>query len=259
MSPSWSATISIAGPIPPIPGKQVSFGTSGHRGTSSNSTFHRSTHSSPSRRRCVIIGRSRRSMGRSDDGEGYARAFRCGAAKRRSKCLPPMASKHQFRRITASRQRRRFRGRFLPTTVARKSQLADGIVITPSHNPPSDGGFKYNATNGGPADTDVTAWVQDRANAILRDGSRDVRRIPFETAIKKSTTHQTDFIGPYVKDLPSIVDLESIKSAKVKIGVDPLGGASLHYWEHDSVALQARSHDRESENRSDLFFHVRRS
>jgi phosphoglucomutase len=104
-------------------------------------------------------------------------------------------------------------------------------VITPSHNPPSDGGFKYNSTNGGPADTDITNWVQDRANQILRADNREVERTPFEAAIKKSSTHQEDLVSPYVKDLSAVVDLEAIKSAKVKIGVDPLGGASLHYWE----------------------------
>jgi phosphoglucomutase len=113
----------------------------------------------------------------------------------------------------------------------RKSGLADGIVITPSHNPPSDGGFKYNPTNGGPADTDVTKWVQDRANELLRSGNAGVKRIGYEAALKAGTTKQQDYILPYVEDLKNVVDMEAIRSAGLKLGVDPLGGASLKYWE----------------------------
>ncbi len=113
----------------------------------------------------------------------------------------------------------------------RKTGLADGIVVTPSHNPPADGGFKYNPPNGGPADTNVTAWMQDRANALLRDGNKDVRRIPFERALKTPTTHQEDFVGPYVRDLGNVVDMVAIRDAHVRCGVDPLGGASLAYWQ----------------------------
>jgi phosphoglucomutase len=113
----------------------------------------------------------------------------------------------------------------------RKAALADGIVITPSHNPPEDGGFKYNPTNGGPADTDVTDWVQDRANDLLRGNNTGVKRVPFATAIKAGTTHAEDFILPYVNDLRNIVDMDVIRAADLKLGVDPLGGAALPYWE----------------------------
>jgi phosphoglucomutase len=113
----------------------------------------------------------------------------------------------------------------------RQEHLADGIVITPSHNPPEDGGFKYNPPNGGPADTDVTAWVQNRANDLLRAGNKTVKRIPFDRAIKAATTHQEDFILPYVRDLKTVVDIDAIRAAKVKLGVDPLGGAARPYWE----------------------------
>lgn len=113
----------------------------------------------------------------------------------------------------------------------RKEHLADGIVITPSHNPPEDGGFKYNPTNGGPADTDVTGWVQDRANELMRAGNAGVKRVPFDKAIKAATTHDEDFVLPYVRDLKNIVDIDAIRSAGLKLGVDPLGGASLPYWE----------------------------
>jgi phosphoglucomutase len=113
----------------------------------------------------------------------------------------------------------------------RTSGLADGIVITPSHNPPEDGGFKYNATNGGPADTDVTRWVQDRANELLRGNNAGVKRISIARALAAATTHQHDFILPYVEDLRHVVDMEAIRASGLKLGVDPLGGASLPYWE----------------------------
>jgi len=113
----------------------------------------------------------------------------------------------------------------------RKQHLADGIVITPSHNPPEDGGFKYNPTNGGPADTDVTGWVQDRANELLRTGNAGVKRVPFAKAIQAATTHQEDFVLPYVRDLKNVVDIDAIRGAKLKLGVDPLGGAARPYWE----------------------------
>jgi len=113
----------------------------------------------------------------------------------------------------------------------RQKHLADGIVITPSHNPPEDGGFKYNPPTGGPADTDVTRWVEDRANELLRGNNVGVRRVPFATAIKASSTHQDDFVLPYVRDLRNVVDVEAIRAAGLKLGVDPLGGAARSYWE----------------------------
>jgi phosphoglucomutase len=113
----------------------------------------------------------------------------------------------------------------------RKDHLADGIVVTPSHNPPEDGGFKYNPTNGGPADTHVTQWVENRANELLRSGNVSVKRTPFNTAIKAGTTHQEDFILPYVQDLRNVVDIDAIRGAGLKLAVDPLGGAARPYWE----------------------------
>jgi len=114
---------------------------------------------------------------------------------------------------------------------SRKAQFADGIVVTPSHNPPEDGGIKYNPPNGGPADTDVTKWMQDRANALLREGNAGVKRVPFEKAFKAATTRQEDFILPYVQDLGNVIDMEIIREAGLVLGVDPLGGAAVHYWE----------------------------
>ena len=118
----------------------------------------------------------------------------------------------------------------------RKEGLADGIVVTPSHNPPEDGGFKYNPPNGGPADTDVTEWVQNRANELLRNGSVGVKRVPFSTAIKAGTTHQDDLMLPYVQDLRNIVDIDVIRGAGLTLAVDPLGGAAAPYWEPINTA-----------------------
>src|ERR1700691_3545918 len=112
----------------------------------------------------------------------------------------------------------------------RETRLADGIVITPSHNPPRDGGFKYNPPNGGPADTDVTQWVQNRANNLLRGKNAGVKRVPFAWAIGTPSTHQVDFALPYVRDLRNVIEVDAIRAAGLKLGVDPLGGASEPYW-----------------------------
>ncbi len=113
----------------------------------------------------------------------------------------------------------------------RQSGLADGIVVTPSHNPPSDGGFKYNPPNGGPADVDITNWVQERANNLLREKLKGIKRVSYEAALKASSTHQYDFITPYVNDLANVIDMEAIRQAGIKIGADPLGGSCVAYWE----------------------------
>jgi phosphoglucomutase len=113
----------------------------------------------------------------------------------------------------------------------RTARLADGIVVTPSHNPPEDGGFKYNPPHGGPADTDATGWIQDRANALLRARNAGIRRMPFSAAIDATTTHQEDLVVPYVEDLANVVDMDTIRGAGLKLGVDPLGGAARPYWE----------------------------
>jgi phosphoglucomutase len=137
-------------------------------------------------------------------------------------------------------------GGFTPTPVisrailvhnrGRATRLADGIVITPSHNPPEDGGFKYNPPNGGPADTDVTRWVQDRANELLRTGNPGVKRLSLAAAMQAPTTRSEDLAGPYVEDLRHVVDMDAIRGAGLKLAVDPLGGAAVHYWEPINAA-----------------------
>jgi phosphoglucomutase len=112
----------------------------------------------------------------------------------------------------------------------RTQNLSDGIVITPSHNPPQDGGFKYNGADGGPADTDVTQWIEQRANELLRDDNRQVRRTSVEKALTAPTTHPQDYVLPYVNDLPNVIDMAAIAAAGLKLAVDPLGGAAVHYW-----------------------------
>jgi phosphoglucomutase len=118
----------------------------------------------------------------------------------------------------------------LAFNASRPARLADGIVITPSHNPPRDGGFKYNPPHGGPADTDVTGWVQDRANALLRENNAGVKRLSYDAAKRASTTHEQDFAAAYVDDLRNVIDIDAIRSAKLRLGADPLGGASIAYW-----------------------------
>ncbi|HKC43876.1 MAG TPA: phosphoglucomutase (alpha-D-glucose-1,6-bisphosphate-dependent) [Burkholderiales bacterium] len=113
----------------------------------------------------------------------------------------------------------------------RKEHLADGVVVTPSHNPPEDGGFKYNPTDGGPADTDVTRWIQDRANQLLREDNAGVKRVALAAAVKAATTREEDLVLPYVNDLRNVVDMDAIRAAGLRLAVDPLGGAAVHYWE----------------------------
>jgi len=211
------------------PDQLVSFGTSGHRGSSLRGTFTEAHIQAITQAICDC----RRSRG--IDGPLYM--------GKDTHALSGPAQRTALE-VLAANEVERFIQRddgVTPTPVishailrynrGRKEHFADGIVITPSHNPPEDGGFKYNPPNGGPADTDVTRWVQDRANELLRGRNVGVKRVPFAKAITASSTHQEDFVVPYVKDLRNVVDLDAIRAAGLKLGVDPLGGAALPYWE----------------------------
>ena len=210
------------------PTQWVSFGTSGHRGSALHGSFNEPHILAITQAICDY----RRSQG--TDGPLYmgkdTHAL-SGPAQRTA--LEVLAANG----VTTQIQRQEG---FTPTPVishailvhnrGRTDRIADGIVVTPSHNPPADGGFKYNPPNGGPAETDVTGWIQDRANALLRDGNRDVKRMPCESARQASTTIETDFARPYIKDLASVIDMAAIREAGVRVGIDPLGGAAVEYW-----------------------------
>jgi phosphoglucomutase len=211
------------------PQQRVSFGTSGHRGTPFDGSFTESHILAITQAICDY----RRDKG--IDGPLFMGKDTHAVSTPAQQTALEVLAANGVETIIQSDDG------FTPTPVishailiynrGRKSHLADGIVITPSHNPPRDGGFKYNPTNGGPADVDITQWVQDRANALLAENNAGVKRIPFSRAIAVSTTHANDLISPYVDDLSSAIDMRVIADAKVRIGVDPLGGASLAYWE----------------------------
>jgi phosphoglucomutase len=207
----------------------VSFGTSGHRGTPLDGTFTEAHILAISQAICeyraahgidgpVFLGKDTHAM----SGPAQNTALEVLAANGVTVCIQAGDG-------------------FTPTPVisyailtynkVRREHLADGIVITPSHNPPADGGFKYNPPNGGPADTDVTGWIQDRANALLKAGNAGVKRVDAMVAMNVPTTRSHDYVTPYVRDLAAVIDMEAIRSAKVRIGIDPLGGAAAGYWE----------------------------
>ncbi|HXI50702.1 MAG TPA: phosphoglucomutase (alpha-D-glucose-1,6-bisphosphate-dependent) [Candidatus Saccharimonadales bacterium] len=211
------------------PSQRVSFGTSGHRGSSLRGTFTEAHILAITQAICefrrmkgtdgpLYLGKDTHAL----SGPAQRTALEVLAAnhvptiiQRDDGVTPTPVISHAI--IAHNRGRSRFK--------------ADGIVITPSHNPPEDGGFKYNPPNGGPADTEVTRWVEDRANEFLRENNSKVRRLPFAKAIKASTTRQEDLMSPYVEDLQNVVDMAAIRASGLKLAVDPLGGAALPYWE----------------------------
>ena len=211
------------------PTQRVSFGTSGHRGSSLNGTFTEAHILAITQAICDY----RRGQG--VDGPLYmgkdTHALSSPAQRTAIEVLAGNGVETIIQRDDGVTPTPVISRAIIVYNRGRGGHLADGIVITPSHNPPEDGGFKYNPTNGGPADTDVTKWVQDRANELLRNGNRDVKRAPFARAVQASTTRQEDFVEPYVRDLGNVVDLDAIRAAGLKLGVDPLGGAAVHYWE----------------------------
>jgi phosphoglucomutase len=214
-------------PDPADPLQRVAFGTSGHRGSPSAATFNEAHILAITQAICEY----RRGAGIGGPLFLGKDTHAASAAAERT-ALEVLAANGVETVIQAG-------GGVTPTPVISHAILAanrgpkgeaDGIVITPSHNPPADGGFKYNPPNGGPADTDVTGWIEDRANALLAAGNREVRRVAYQQALRASTTCAEDLVLPYVRDLAAAVDLEAVRAARLRIGVDPLGGASAPYW-----------------------------
>ncbi|HET6878167.1 MAG TPA: phosphoglucomutase (alpha-D-glucose-1,6-bisphosphate-dependent) [Jatrophihabitans sp.] len=215
-------------PDPAVAEQRVSFGTSGHRGSSLTTTFNEDHIIATSQAICdyrasqgidgpLFLGADTHAL----SGPATASALEVFAANG----VTVLVDSRDRYTPTPSLSRA-----ILAHNDGRTSGLADGVVVTPSHNPPSDGGFKYNPPNGGPAGTDITGWVQDRANELLAAGCRGVERIPYERAKRADTTQGFDFLDAYVGALGQVVDLDAIRQAGVRIGADPLGGASVDYW-----------------------------
>ncbi|MEJ2670774.1 MAG: phosphoglucomutase (alpha-D-glucose-1,6-bisphosphate-dependent) [Deltaproteobacteria bacterium] len=219
-------------PDPAVPAQRVSFGTSGHRGSSLDHAFNEAHILAITQAICLY----RRQQG--IDGPLYLGIDTHGLSE------PAFASALEVLAANAVEVRVDADQGYTPTPVVshailtynrgRSQSLADGVVITPSHNPPHSGGFKYNPPHGGPADTQVTKWIEQQANAFLADGLKGVARVPYERALKAPTTHKYGFLDAYVSDLPAVVDMQAIQDSQVHLGVDPLGGASLAYY--DAIA-----------------------
>ncbi|MDH6514774.1 phosphoglucomutase [Streptomyces sp. SAI-208] len=215
-------------PDPAEPGQRVAFGTSGHRGSSLAAAFNEDHIAATSQAICeyraaqgtdgpLFLGADTHALSepaRITALEVFAANDVTVLIDQADGYTPTPAVSHAI--LTHNRHR--------------TSALADGVVVTPSHNPPADGGFKYNPPNGGPAGSEATSWIQDRANEIITGGLKDVRRIPYSRALAAPGTGRHDFLGAYVADLPNVLDLDAIRSAGVRIGADPLGGASVAYW-----------------------------
>jgi phosphoglucomutase len=211
-----------------IPSQRVAFGTSGHRGSAFDDAFNEAHILAISQAICHHRSRS-----------GITGPLFIGIDTH-ALSEPALASAMEVFAANDVDLRIDAQGGYTPTPVIshailtynkdRTSGLADGIVITPSHNPPQDGGYKYNPPHGGPADTGVTNWIEDTANALLEQDLAGLRRIPYERARRSAWVHRYDYIGPYVDDLAQVVDMEAIRTSGVKIGIDPLGGASVHFW-----------------------------
>ena len=211
------------------PSQLVSFGTSGHRGSPSRGSFTEAHILAIAQAICDY----RRGQG--TDGPLYmgkdTHALSSPAQRTALEVLAANDVETVIQRGNGVTPTPVISRAILAHNRSRNERFADGIVITPSHNPPEDGGFKYNPTHGGPADTDVTQWVQDRANELLRGGNAGVKRLPFANAVKTASTHEQDFALPYVNDLRNVIDVDAIRAARLKLGVDPLGGAAAGYWE----------------------------
>lgn len=215
-------------PDPADPAQRVAFGTSGHRGSALAAAFNDDHIAATTQAICDYRARQ------GTDGPLFLGADTHALSEpARTTALEVLAANGVTTLIDSD-------DGYTPTPAVshailtynqgRTDHLADGIVVTPSHNPPADGGFKYNPPNGGPAASDATSWIQDRANALIEAGLGEVRRIPYARALAADTTHRHDFLTAYVDDLPSVLDLDAVRDAGLRIGADPLGGASVAYW-----------------------------
>lgn len=215
-------------PDPAEPGQRVAFGTSGHRGSSLATAFNEDHIAATSQAICEYRA------DRGTDGPLFIGADTHALSEPAKVTALEVFAANEVTVLIDSADG------YTPTPAVshailahnrgRTSGLADGVVVTPSHNPPADGGFKYNPPNGGPAGSEATSWIQDRANDIIAGGLKDVRRIPYTRALAAPGTGRYDFLGTYVADLPNVLDLDAIRTAGVRIGADPLGGASVAYW-----------------------------
>ncbi|HLQ58917.1 MAG TPA: hypothetical protein VK113_05325, partial [Gemmatimonadales bacterium] len=217
-------------PDPLVPAQRVAFGTSGHRGSAFDKTFNEWHVLAISEAIC----RYRRQQG--IDGPLFlgldTHALSVPACTTAVEVLAAngidlMLAEHDAYTPTPAVSHAILcynRGR------TKGGGLADGIVVTPSHNPPDNGGFKYNPPNGGPADTNVTSWIEAQANELMERGLEGVKRIPYEKALRAATTHRHDYLNAYVRDLGNVIDMTAIQSAGLRLGVDPLGGAGVEYW-----------------------------
>jgi phosphoglucomutase len=216
-------------PDPSVPEQRVAFGTSGHRGSAFKKAFNERHILAISQAICLYRKRNK------IEGPLFL------GMDTHALSAPALASALEVLAANGVEVMIAQGDEYTPTPVVshailtynrgRKTGLADGIVITPSHNPPQDGGFKYNPPNGGPAEGAVTAWIEAKANELLKNGLLGLKRIPFEKALRAPTTHRHDYLNAYITDLANVLDMDAIRSAKISLGVDPLGGAGVHYWE----------------------------
>ncbi len=215
-------------PDPSVPEQRVAFGTSGHRGSAFEKAFNEWHILAISQAICLY--RKQKKI----DGPLFL------GMDTHALSVPALASALEVLAANGVEVMIAQGDEYTPTPVishailtynrGRKTGLADGIVITPSHNPPHDGGFKYNPPNGGPAESAVTGWIEAKANEFLDNGLRGLKRIPLEKALRAPTTHRHDYLNAYIADLANVLDMDAIRGAKLSIGVDPLGGAGVHYW-----------------------------
>jgi phosphoglucomutase len=216
-------------PDPAIPAQRVAFGTSGHRGSSFTRSFNEWHILAISQAICLY--RKQQKI----EGPLFL------GIDTHALSIPAYTTAIEVLAANGVELMLAIQDEYTPTPVIshailmyngnRTAGLADGIVITPSHNPPDDGGFKYNPPNGGPADTEITKWIESKANEFLEQGLKDVKRFSYEKALRVSTTHRFDYLNHYIGDLGKVINLDIVRDSKIRMGVDPLGGAGVHYWE----------------------------